>query len=113
MFARALAILAAAILLTTGSANAVILFGTADPTANTTAPTGALANSGWQYEGQFGSFLGTVIASNYFVTAKHIGGSVGQIFTFNNTAYTTTAVFPDPASELQVWQVSGTFPIHA
>lgn len=99
-----------------GSMRAVILYGidtSANPGANTTAPTGPLANSGWQYEGQFGSYLGTVIASNYFVTAKHIGGSVGQTFTFNNVTYTTTAVFPDPASDLQVWQVSGIFPIHA
>jgi len=92
---------------------AVILYGTADPSANTTAPTGMLAGSGWQYEGQVGAFLGTVIASNYFVTAKHIGGSVGQTFTFNGVSYTTTAVFPDPSSDLQIWQVSGTFPSHA
>jgi hypothetical protein len=99
-----------------GSMRAVILYGidtTANPSANTSAPTGPLANSGWQYEGQFGSFLGTVIASNYFVTAKHIGGNVGQPFTFNNVTYTTTAMFPDPSSDLQVWQVSGTFPVQA
>jgi hypothetical protein len=92
---------------------AVILYGTDDPTANTTAPTAALAGSGWQYEGQFGSFLGTVIGANYFVTAKHIGGGVGQTFSFNGTAYTTTALFPDPSSDLQIWQVAGTFPVHA
>jgi hypothetical protein len=92
---------------------AVILFGTGDPTANTTPPTSALAGSGWQYEGQFGSFLGTVIAANYFITAKHIGGSVGQTFDFNGTTYTTTAVFPDPSSDLQIWRVAGTFPTHA
>src|SRR5580693_5424744 len=88
-------------------AAAVILYGTGDPSANTTAPTGTLAGSGWQYEGQFGSFLGTIIASNYFVTAKHIGGNVGQSFIFNGATYTTTAVFPDPSSDLQIWQVSG------
>jgi hypothetical protein len=93
--------------------NAVILYGTADPSANTSAPTGALANSGWQYQGEFGGFLGTPIASNYFITAKHIGGSVGQTFTFDGTAYTTTAVFPDPSSDLQIWRVAGTFPVHA
>jgi hypothetical protein len=92
---------------------AVILLATGDPSANTTAPTGVYADSSWQYEGQFGSFLGTVIGSNYFITAKHIGGSVGQIFVFNNIGYTTTAVFPDPSSDLQIWQVAGTFPIHA
>lgn len=92
---------------------AVILYGTDDPSVNTTAPAGALAGSGWQYEGQFGGFLGTVIASNYFITAKHIGGSVGQVFTFNGNSYTTTAVFRDPASDLAIWQVAGTFPIQA
>ena len=115
MLRRGLITVIAALVLT-GPTRAVILYGidtTADPSANTTAPTGPLANSGWQYEGQFGSFLGTAIASNYFVTAKHIGGSVGQTFTLNGTSYTTTAVFPDPSSDLQIWQVAGTFPIHA
>ena len=49
-------------------------------------------------------FLGTPIASNYFITAKHIGGSVVQTFILNGTTYTTTAVFPDPSSDLQIWQ---------
>ena len=96
-----------------GSAIAVILYGSGDPSTNTTAPAGTLGGSGWQYEGRFGAFLGTVIASNYFVTAKHIGGSVGQTFVFNGANYTTTAVFPDPSSDLQIWKVSGTFPSHA
>src|SRR2546423_14264916 len=92
---------------------AVILYGTADPLANTTAPTGDLSGSGWQYEGQFGGFLGTVIASNFFITAKHIGGSLGQTFTFDGASYTTIAVFPDPDSDFQIWQVAGTFTTHA
>jgi hypothetical protein len=112
MFRRVFFILVA-LFVANEPSHGVILFGTNDPSANTSAPTGALANSGWQYQGQFGSFLGTVIGSNYFLTAKHIGGSVGQTFVFNNVAYTTTAVFPDPSSDLQVWEVSGTFPIHA
>ena len=107
-----LSIFVAAVLLVT-PARAVILFGTGDPTANTSAPGGTLAGSGWQYEGQFGGFLGTAIASNFFVTAKHIGGSVGDTFTFNGVNYTTVAVFPDPSSDLQIWQVAGSFPSHA
>jgi hypothetical protein len=94
-------------------ARAIILYGTADPAANTTAPTGILAGSGWQYEGQFGAYLGTPIASNYFVTAKHIGGDIGQTFSFGGTSYTTTAVFPDPNSDLQLWRIAGTFSSHA
>ncbi|PYK30233.1 MAG: hypothetical protein DME57_07525 [Verrucomicrobia bacterium] len=92
---------------------AVILYGTGDPTANTTAPTGALAGSGWQYEGAFNGLGGTVIATNYFITAKHIGGSVGNIFVFNGVNYTTDAAFPDPSSDLQIWRVAGNFPTHA
>ncbi len=103
----------AALFVTAASAFAVILYGTGDPGANTSAPTGDLAGSGWQYEGQFGNFLGTVIASNYFVTAKHIGGNVGNAFTFNQINYITTAAFPDPSSDLQVWRIAGSIPVHA
>jgi hypothetical protein len=92
---------------------AVVLYGTGDPTANTTAPTGTLAGSGWQYEGQLNGLVGTVIASNYFVTAKHIGGNVGDTFIFNGVNYTVTAGFPDPFSDVRIWQVAGSFPIHA
>jgi Dockerin type I domain len=101
------------LILLAATAGAVILYGTGDPNANTSAPTGALANSGWQYEGQFDSFLGTAIAANYFITARHIGGNVGDIFILNNVSYTTIAVFPDLSTDLQVWQISGTFPAYA
>jgi hypothetical protein len=100
-------------LVVTAPSKAVILYGTDDPSINTTAPTGELAASGWQYEGLFSGFMGTVIASNYFLTANHIGGNVGEFFFFNGNLYTTTAVFRDTASDLAVWQVAGTFPIRA
>ena len=94
-------------------AQAVILYGTSDPSANTTAPTGSLAGSGWQYEGTFGGFLGTAIGPNYFITAQHIGGNVSDTFTLNGVAYTTTAAYSDPGSDLRIWQVAGTFPTFA
>jgi hypothetical protein len=100
-------------LVVTAPSKAVILYGTDDPSINTTAPVGELAGSGWQYQGYFAGFLGTVIASNYFVTANHISGSVGDVFYFNGNSYTTTAVFRDTASDLAVWQVAGTFPFRA
>ncbi len=100
-------------LFVTVPSKAVILYGTDDPSINTTAPTGELAGSGWQYEGLFSGFMGTVVASNYFVTANHIGGNVGESFFFNGSLYTTTAVFRDTASDLAVWQVAGIFPFRA
>ncbi|PZR72354.1 MAG: hypothetical protein DLM52_13010 [Chthoniobacterales bacterium] len=104
---------AAVVLITITPVQAVILYGTGDPNANTSAPDGALAGSGWQYEGLFDGFLGTAIAPDYFITAKHIGGSVGDTFTLDNVTYTTTDVFPDPSSDLQIWKVSGTLPAYA
>lgn len=94
-------------------ARAIIFDSTGDPTFNTTAPGGVLANSGWQYEGQWLGFLGTPIAPQYFITAAHVGGSVGDVFTFGGIQYTTTAMFNSPNSDLRIWQVSGTFPTFA
>lgn len=93
---------------------AVIFDSTGDPTFNTTAPTGALAGSGWQYEGFWqGSFLGTAIAPQFFVTAKHVGGSVGQSFVFNGSSYLTIGMYDSPGSDLRIWEVDHAFSIYA
>jgi len=99
--------------LATQTCRAVILFGSGDPTYNTTPPTGALANSGWQYEGQWGGFLGTPIAPQYFIAAHHVGGAVGQTFTYHGVGYVTTAYWDDPNSDLRIWKIGGTFPSYA
>lgn len=93
---------------------AVMLKGSGDPTFNTTAPTGDLADSGWQYQGQWGSFLGTPIGEQYFIAAKHVGGAVGAAFVFNGVTYKTTAYWDDPTgTDLRIWKVDGLFPIWA
>jgi PKD repeat protein len=92
---------------------AVILEGTGDPTYNTNAPTGSLTNSGWQYEGQWGVYLGTPIAPTFFLAAHHIGGSPGQPFVFNGVTYTTVTNFDDPSTDLRIWQVGQTFSNYA
>ncbi|HEY1685379.1 MAG TPA: hypothetical protein VGG19_11495 [Tepidisphaeraceae bacterium] len=94
------------------SSNAVIVY--TDPGRLTTAPTGKLANPGWDLQGQWaGAYSGTPIAPNYFISASHIGGSVGGTFTLNGTQYTTTAEYKDPSSDLVVWKIDGTFPTYA
>src|SRR5438067_1547180 len=95
------------------AAHAVLFDSTSDPTFNTSAPTGALANSGWQYEGLWGGFLGTPIAPQFFITAEHIGGTVGDTFRFAGVDYATTSVFDDPNSDLRIWQIAGAFPTYA
>jgi hypothetical protein len=92
---------------------AVLFKSTGDPDHNTNAPTGYLTNSGWQYEGDWSSYLGTTIAPRYFVAAKHVGGSIGQPFVLNGFSYMTITNFPNPNSDLVIWKVAETFPIYA
>src|SRR2546423_11340834 len=76
---------------------------------NKSAPTGTLAGSGWQWMGNWGSFTGIPIAKNYFVTASHVGGSVGQSLSLNGSTYSTTAMYDDPNSDLRIWKTSKSF----
>ncbi len=107
---RSLAASLAAALTLALPARAVILDATGDPTANTTAPSGALLNSGWQYEGQWIGFLGTAIAPQYFITAEHIGGSVGDIFRLGGVDYVTDERIDDPQTDLRIWHVTQPMP---
>src|SRR4051812_1990206 len=90
----------------------VILYRSAQ--RNTSAPTGTFANSGWQWQGQFGPFLGTAIGSQYFITAQHIGGAPN--FVYNGTSYNIDGSFGSggfvdgPNSDLRIWKVQGTLP---
>lgn len=93
-------------------ARGVILYRTGDPAANTTEPTGSLAGSGWQYEGNFGDFLGTAIAPHYFVTAKHLGTGPTQ-FSYHGANYAIVRSFADSGSDLCIFEVEGTLPIYA
>ncbi|MGZ4985858.1 MAG: hypothetical protein ACXV8A_07180 [Chthoniobacterales bacterium] len=99
-------------MLTLATAQAVILFRTGDPTENTTPPTGADTNSGWQYEGEWGSFLGTRIAPHFFISAAHIGHA-GAVFTFQSIDYHVVGQNYDPQSDFVIWEVAEEFPTFA
>jgi len=103
----------AAILPAPDRAGAVLFYRTGDPAYNTNAPEGVLTNSGWQFEGAWGIFTGTVISSNCFVSAQHVGGTNGQSFEFQSVSYTTVNHYDDTNGDLRIWRVSGQFPIHA
>jgi hypothetical protein len=105
-------LIAVAMLCFAASVDGIILLRTGDPTANTTEPTGALAGSGWQYEGTFGAFLGTAIAPHYFITAQHLG-IVSDKFFYHGANYTVTRWFEDSASDLRIFEVAETFPLFA
>jgi hypothetical protein len=96
------------------SVSAILFYSTGDPTYNTMAPSGALANSGWQYEGVWvNDFLGTPISPHHFITAKHIYAGVGNSLVFNGQTYQTIALYDDPETDLRIGQVCGTFPYYA
>jgi hypothetical protein len=109
---RFIAILVASFLCAATTSNAIILLRTGDPTANTTAPTGSLAGSGWDYEGTFGGFLGTAIAPHFFITAQHVGLQSNTFF-YRGLNYTITQSFPDPNSDLRIFKVAEAFPAYA
>jgi hypothetical protein len=101
-----------AISLLTSQVSAVVYLETGDPTHNTTTPGD---NSGWQYEGKFGGYLGVPIAPHFFITAKHIEGSVGMSFDFHGDAYTTVAKHEISGTDLRIWEVNHAkpFPTYA
>lgn len=98
-----------AVLSTLATTNAIILYRTGDPAANTTEPTGTLAGSGWQYEGLIGAFLGTAIAPHFFITAQHFGVQSSP-FVYRGVNYTILQWFDDPSSDLRIYEVAEEFP---
>jgi hypothetical protein len=93
-------------------AAAVIFFSTGDPSVNTTAPGGALAGSGWQFEASFGPFLATAIGPHHFITVKHIG-IPSNTFVYQGGTYTITQSFDDAMSELRIFEVAETLTNYA
>ncbi len=91
----------------------ILFVSTGDPSFNTNAPTGSLADSGWQYEGQWVNVLATPIAPKFFLTAQHVSASVGQTFVWNGVTYHTVAFFDEPSTDLRICQVAETFPSYA
>jgi hypothetical protein len=97
-----------------------------DSSYNTTAPSGAYVSSGWQYEGYYGSYLGTMISPNLFITANHIAGnsttfSYASIFsgaptvnyTIDATANGGTGYWHIAGTDLLIYKVNGVFPTYA
>ncbi len=119
-------LLVAGLALSTASSRAVVFHDTADPAHNTTAPTGQYSSSGWQYQGVFGGFLGTMISPQLFITAQHIGVQSSAFVhdsLFNGTGDVTYNIdtaanggigFWDIAgTDLRIYKVHGFFPYHA
>jgi hypothetical protein len=97
---------AAAVVVITGSAGnySVTQIYTTD-----SAYTGGTYNgSGDQYEGLWQNGAGTAVSPHAFLTATHLGGSVGQVFNFGGSSYKTVGS-TDVGNGMTLWSVNGTF----
>ena len=94
------------------SAAGVILFDTGDPNVNTTAPGGTLTDSGWQYQGDWGGYLGTPISPRFFISAAHFGQGDTALH-YQNVSYPVVGSYVQAGSDLIIWKVVGTFPSFA
>jgi hypothetical protein len=92
------------------TSEAVVVFGSGDPTHNTTAPTGALATAGWQWEGNWVGLAATAIGPHHIITAAHAGGAIGGYFNFRGKNYMATESHLAPNADLRVFTVAGTLP---
>lgn len=118
---KPLAVCVACWLMVVLPAPAVILYRTGDPNQNKDAPTGDLAGSGWQYEGEFSAFLGTPIGPKHFITAAHFYPDTA--ITFGGVTYPVAQhasgnaqalnAYYIPGSDLVIFQIVGTFPTYA
>ena len=94
-----------------GNSSAIILYDTDNALANTSAPTGIYAGSGWVYQGEYGGFLGTMIGEKYFITAQHFGLQ-GSTFvstaTFNGSANVTYTIDSAANGGQGYWDIAGT-----
>ncbi len=107
--------LLAGLLTITPPAQAVIVLGGRDA-SGTLNGSGTNANPApfdlGSYEGRFGGFLGTPIASNYFVTAAHIGDQGAFVFD-NGTSTPTTykgATLVGTDNDLAIWKIPDSGP---
>lgn len=91
----------------------MIFYATPDPAHNTTPPTGEFSDSGWQWQGNWIGFTGTAVGSHWFLTARHLGGAVGDAFLLDGETYRTTASFDDPLTDLRLWRVCRPLPTFA
>lgn len=105
---------------------AVLFYDTGDSNHNTSAPGGIFTDSGWQYEGMYGAYLGTIIAPQYFITAQHFGTQGGTFthsgifnggsdvtYNIDSTVNGGTGYWDIGGTDLRIFKVQEFFPTYA
>lgn len=92
--------------------HAIVLYDTANPLENTSAPSGSYQDSGWAWQGKYGAFLGTMIGEQYFITAQHIGvqgsGTFVSTAAFNGGGDITYTIDTSANGGTGFWNIAGT-----
>lgn len=89
----------------------IVLYDSDNPAQNSTAPTGLLADSGWQYLGLYGGFLGTAISPTHFITATHVGdqgASFVQSSIFTGGSEVIHSINAGANGGIGYWDIGGT-----
>ena len=92
---------------------AVFFLATENPEHNTTPPANAAEARAWDLQGIWRTCQGTPIAPRWFLSAKHIGGAIGDPFTVHGKTHYAIARILDPDSDLVLWGVTESFQDHA
>jgi len=106
----------------------IIFYETGDVTHNReTAPSGAWTGAGWQYQGYYKAFLGTMISPRHFVTARHVGlgtstfvhkkffsgAAVDVTYYLNPNVNGGGGYWNVPGTDLRIFEIYGEFPGYA
>jgi hypothetical protein len=107
-------------------AHAVLFYDTGSAAHNIAAPTAAHEDSGWQFQGYYGAYLGTMIAPQYFLTAQHMGtqgssfvsaglfnGGVDVTYTIDASANGGAGYWDIAGSDLRIIKINEYFPTYA
>jgi hypothetical protein len=77
---------------------------------NTVPPPNTLIDVGWRTQGDWSGGSGTAIATEWFLTAQHLGGSVGDPFVFQGSTYNVVEIRDDDHSDLRLARVDRPLP---
>jgi hypothetical protein len=59
------------------------------------------------FQGKWGQVLGTAVSHNKFLTSKHVGGRIGDIFEYHDSKFTVISYRELSNSDLIIWEVAG------
>ncbi len=93
-------------------AAALVFLTSSDPDHNTTPPTGALTNSGWETQ-QLSGYGATAIGPNQVLTASHLNIGAGSHFLYHGIDYPVLGSVTPPDADIRLFWVAGRLPAWA